>query len=235
MEKENKNQRFRRLAELRTNNVIKSIRILANCSNIIVENQNCSDGSIGIILGFSNNITVRNNTFYGNNYLALKLSNSNLNNIINNTFMFNAGGIYLWDGSNSNNIINNTFHDIINSEISLWDSNRNSLINNKCMGRWGGIILRNSSFSTIINNTCKNTYGISIDRSNSSLISNNKLISSGFWIYGNEISHWNTHTLDLSNSVNGKPIFYWKNIKNVNLNNNPGQIILANCSNIKIH
>ena len=33
MHKENKHQRFKRLAELRTNNIIKSIRILANCSN----------------------------------------------------------------------------------------------------------------------------------------------------------------------------------------------------------
>jgi len=33
MEKESKHQKFRRLAEKRTNNIIKNIRILSNCSN----------------------------------------------------------------------------------------------------------------------------------------------------------------------------------------------------------
>lgn len=33
MKEENRNERFKRLAEKRTNNVIRNIRILANCSN----------------------------------------------------------------------------------------------------------------------------------------------------------------------------------------------------------
>ncbi|WP_455391408.1 NosD domain-containing protein, partial [[Eubacterium] cellulosolvens] len=106
--------------------------ILVNCSGVTVENQNCSDGTIGISLAFSNNNTVRNNTCNWNNWVAMELWSSEFNHISNNTGKFNCGGIFLYDGSHSNHIINNVFHSNVNQDIDLYRSNSNVIINNSC-------------------------------------------------------------------------------------------------------
>ena len=207
--------------------------ILVNCSRVTVENQNCSDGTIGISLVFSNNITVRNNTSNRNNWVAITLWSSVYNNLTNNTCKFNCGGIFLYYGSQSNNIINNIFHSNVNQDIDLYQSNSNVIINNSCSTSYGGIHVYESTSTTIINNSCyDNSIGIILYECKTSIIKNNEMISCGLKIYGTEDSHWDTHTLDFNNTVNGKNIYYWKNVRNVNFTLEASQIILINCSNI---
>jgi len=69
--------------------------ILANCTRILVENQNCSNGSVGIVLGHSSYITLRNNTCENNNNNGIYLRDSNNCTITNNTCKNNEYGIYL--------------------------------------------------------------------------------------------------------------------------------------------
>jgi parallel beta-helix repeat protein len=45
---------------------------------------------------------------------------------------------------------------------------------------------------------------------------------------------WTTHIIDSSNTLNGKPIYYLKNIKNITVPSGASQIILANCTNMII-
>jgi len=71
--------------------------ILANCSNMIVENQNVSDGTTGILLGFSENNTIANNSAWNNHWEGITLLSSSKNNsIINNTILDNYRGIWLY-------------------------------------------------------------------------------------------------------------------------------------------
>ena len=134
--------------------------ILANCSWINVENQNCSNGSVGILVGYSSNITFENNT-----------CNSN-----------NDDGIYLWDSSNCT-IENNTCENN-NGGIALYDSSGCTITNNTCENNYGGIYLRDSSNCTIENNTCENNnFGIWLDSSSDCTLENNTCENNRCGIY----------------------------------------------------
>jgi parallel beta-helix repeat protein len=86
--------------------------ILANCSNIIVE-QLFINSSVGIIIGSSNNITIRNNSLTSN-IVGITLLRSSNNSIYSNIIINNHFGIYMEDSTNNyiyhNSFINNTYH-----------------------------------------------------------------------------------------------------------------------------
>jgi parallel beta-helix repeat protein len=60
------------------------------------------------------------------------------------------------------------------------------------------------------------------------------MVDNGISLTGNLLEHWNTHSIDSSNQVNGKPIEYWKNQTGGTLPPNVGQIIVANCTGVII-
>ena len=149
---------------------------LINCSKIVIENQHFNKSSSKIKLVYSNNITIRNNTFDYLLYPGLELINSDFNNIDNNKISNTYYGVFLKDGSNSNKISNNTFigmsygvrlqssnfnliqnnnfYDSYNP-ITLYESNRNKIVSNLCLNNTKGIFLRNSNSNIIDNNICR--------------------------------------------------------------------------------
>ncbi|HEC86415.1 MAG TPA: DUF1565 domain-containing protein, partial [Thermoplasmatales archaeon] len=54
--------------------------------------------------------------------------------------------------------------------------------------------------------------GIWLDFSSRCTVTNNTMMENGILLDGNLLDHWNTHTIDTSNTVNGKPVYYWKNV-----------------------
>jgi parallel beta-helix repeat protein len=104
------------------------------------------------------------------------------------------------------------------------------------MNNYYNIYLDDSSFNTIANNTCKsNKYdGIRQYKSSYNIIENNTMISCGLSIYGTQMNHWDTHTISTSNTVNSKPVYYWKNVTGGVVPACAGQVILVNCSNVII-
>jgi len=54
-----------------------------------------------------------------------------------------------------------------------------------------------------------------------------------FFIHSCELQDWNTHTIE-NNTVNGKPLYYFKNRIGGKVPEDAGQIILANCTGMKI-
>ena len=71
-------------------------------------------------------------------------------------------------------------------------------------------------------------YGITLISSTNNNITNN-MVNSGIFIEGNSSEHWNTHNITSSNTVNGKPVYYYKNSSNVRVSSSAGQLIFANC------
>jgi len=51
---------------------------------------------------------------------------------------------------------------------------------------------------------------------------------------GQFLEHYNTQSIDTSNTVNGKPVYFWKNRTSGTIPSDAGQVILANCSNILV-
>ncbi len=154
--------------------------ILINCQNITVQNQNFSDKGAGIILGFSNNNKIINNTCL-NNSEPINLWNSD-NNIIKDNKCINTSrdGLVLSD-SDSNQIINNTINSNVQNGIKLISCDYTILYKNTC--NWNqrdGIYLNPSNSNTIKNNICNSNKlnGLSLSNSDSNTISDHNRFNS---------------------------------------------------------
>jgi parallel beta-helix repeat protein len=202
--------------------------ILANCTNVTVEAWVITNVCVGILLGFSSNNNIINNSIYssryfygfylyysnGNNlmgnlvdnseYHGLYLNHSDRNNISGNTFSnsHHADGIVL-EYSNGNYITDNTVSSNSNGHgIDLEYSNENYIMGNTISSNYVGIrLLRYSSNNTIENNTIEWSWGYGIDINGYSLkttVKNNHIQWSGY--YGIVI-HASNETNIISNNI----------------------------------
>jgi parallel beta-helix repeat protein len=153
-------------------------------------------------------------------------------NISNNNCSNNDDGIHL-EYSNNNSISNNNCSN--NDGIYLEYSNDNSISNNICSNNDDdGIYLEYSNNNSISNNICSNNrYGIHPWRSSNNKLTGNILLENGIGIWGRSLSHY-THEIDTSNTVNGKPVYYWKDVEGGRIPAGAGQVILVNCKNIVV-
>ncbi|MCK5038396.1 MAG: right-handed parallel beta-helix repeat-containing protein [Thermoplasmata archaeon] len=238
------------------------IRIDSNADfGIGINGVSAGDGSVGdpwIIegwdidgSGFGYCIFIGNTTDYfvvrdcylhhasGNNWLyywntGLYLINVNNGTLTNNIASINKHGIFLRDSSNNNILTNNTATSNTWIGIGLYSSD-NILFNNTATNNLWGIGLGHSG-NIVTNNTISNNkeYGIRPESSINITLSNNTLINNGIYIFGSDLEHWNSHSIDISNTVNGKPMYYWKNQNTGTVPLGAGQVILANCTGVTI-
>ncbi|UCE37216.1 MAG: right-handed parallel beta-helix repeat-containing protein [Thermoplasmata archaeon] len=193
---------------------------------------NSSYLEVGIKIN-SNYNTIYNNILF-NNDCGLYLDSSIGNNITGNTALENNVGIQL-HYSSENKITNNDFYDNW-YVIILHHSERNDIKSNIASDNPNGILLGHSNGNRLTGNTISSTFfeGIYIESSSENVLTGNTMLGNGIFIKGNLLEHWNTHNIDTSNTVNGKPIYYWKNQTGSTVPNGAGQVILANCVNVNI-
>jgi parallel beta-helix repeat protein len=159
-----------------------------------------------------------------------------INTITKNTASNNNHGIYL-DSSISNNITNNTASSNKYNGIFLWDSDINTVTNNTGTSNGNnGIDLYRSNNNTIVNNTLSSNkwVGIFLLDTSSNTITNNEMENNGIFIMGDMLKYWNTHNIDITNTINGKPVRYWKNQTGGSVPLGAGQVILANSTNVVV-
>ena len=146
---------------------------------------------------------------------CILIENSNVYFRIENCSVYNSGNFWSYAG------------------IRLYNVDNGQLINNNCSSNnYGGIYLQNSDNNTVSANFVNNSrYGIYLENSKNNTISGNVLIEQGFIIYGN-LETLLSNKIDLTNQVNGKPLYYYDNEVNLEPNNfsNAGQVILVNCN-----
>jgi len=51
----------------------------------------------------------------------------------------------------------------------------------------------------------------------------------------NSILDWNTHNIDATNTINGKPIYYFNNQTGISVPSDAGEVILANCTDSAVN
>ena len=156
--------------------------------------------------------------------------------ISDNTIAYNGDeGIYLWEWPGNTVISRN---DIIDNSygISLGHASNTLIMGNTIVNSSrNGIFLSGSSNNTITkNNISENSAGnLELDMSSNIIIRDNTFLSGGITIYGEDLYHWNTHTIE-NNTVNGRSIYYYKNEEDGVVPSDAGQVILANCSNFTL-
>lgn len=156
--------------------------------------------------------------------------------VMNNNVSSNNGqGIYL-HYSDENNFTSNIVSDNFHNGFYLTYSDLCKLVGNNIIANGQqGIFLSDSIGTQLRGNNVSDTivgYGICILRSPNVNATGNTMFSDGFALLGDKIEYWNTHNIDLTNTANGKPVYYWKNRTSGSVPQEAGHIILANCTNV---
>ena len=151
---------------------------------------------------------------------------------------YGSVGVTLYDSSN-NTIINNNFWN--NSiGVAIYSSvNNNILSNNFSSNTHSGIKIDNSGYNNITGNKLyyNDDCGICLDNSPYNNISNNEIWNStqaNFLVKGFSQDDFN-NTISTSNTVNGKPLYYFYNEKNTTIQNlDAGHISLVGSENVTL-
>lgn len=172
----------------------------------IVENR------IGIDLSDRKNVTVMN-VYVSNFSYAIWLHNSNNITLINNTLAKGDYGIGIWD-SHHNVLMNNTATNNSEYAFFLESSSHNILSNNKILDNFMGIEILWGTRNTLRNNV---------------IVGNKYSIDIGHY----ELSYY-LHDVDSSNTVNGKPVYYWLNRSNETIPLDAGCVYIVNSTGITV-
>ncbi|MCD6474504.1 MAG: right-handed parallel beta-helix repeat-containing protein, partial [Thermoplasmata archaeon] len=183
--------------------------IRVNIANFTITNASWEYASVIIYKSEGNMIF--NCNFYNNDWIAIEIYFSNENKILNCNISKNSVGIQL-RYSKDNEILNcNVSYNGEGMWITHSDGNKVS----ECIfyeNKWSGI---------------------SIDYSLSNKILNNVFVDNGIRIYGEKLLQF-VHNI-YNNTVNGLPLLYIKNEKNVILEDiEAGEVIIVNCNASRI-
>ncbi|MCK5038515.1 MAG: right-handed parallel beta-helix repeat-containing protein, partial [Thermoplasmata archaeon] len=181
---------------------------------------------------------IKNNTVSSNIQMGIMLSaDCNDNQILGNEITLNEYGIYM-NMCENNTIDNNTATDNSENGIQIVNYPGYNFITNNDLSYNGksGLCLINTENEFVDNNTIQNNgeYGIQIEDSRYLTMTNNTMVNNGVFVWStfDLLRDWNSHTIDTTNTVNSKPVYYWKNQTSGTIPAGAGQVILANCTDI---
>jgi parallel beta-helix repeat protein len=165
----------------------------------------------------------------------IQILNSESCNIYSNNLTDGSIGISI-ENSSQNNVVNNNIYDN-GYGIDIDSSTNTSIINNVFEGNGMGITIENlSTANTIINNTLSNeNYAIYLNSASGNMLRNNMLIHNlrGFGVTGTQLSAF-INTVDSSNKIDGKPIYYLIGESNQIVPSDAGCVVLVNSINMTI-
>jgi parallel beta-helix repeat protein len=167
----------------------------------------------GIHLFTANDCHIANNNIFSGGEAGIDLEQSHRNRIANNTVSNTWLGIKL-TASKYNNVTNNDASYNFQHGITTWGGDYNFIDGNTLsFNDWFGMNIGSSEWNTLRNNV---------------------MVGNGIRVGGGKLDYWNTHYIDQSNTVNGKPIHYWKNVTGGTIPLGAGQAIVANCTGVTV-
>jgi len=150
---------------------------------------------------------------------------------------YGTGGIVLSQVKNckiSRNRMINNFWD----GIDLYSSSNNVLSENDITSNYVGLYLDNHSENNIIsrnNMTNNDWWGINLISSPNNVLRDNVMAVNGynFGVQGEKLSDF-INDVDTSNTVNGKPVYYWIKQQNRTVPSDAGYVAIINSKNIRV-
>jgi parallel beta-helix repeat protein len=127
--------------------------IIANCSNITIQNQVLNQCTLGLTLAYSDYNQILNITSNLNYYYGINLKSSSYNEILNCNCESNYDGIVILN-STGNVIKNNQCNFNNKSGIHLITSSNNLVFENYCQKNNNGILLEHGTNNSVVDNTC---------------------------------------------------------------------------------
>ena len=211
--------------------------ILGNVTYLNIESLEIRNVSVPIEIGYSSHIYVRNNLLWNSSRYGVFLSNSDNITVDDNTIKYGKYGISV-HRSDNNKIVNNHVLNATTVSIRVDGSYDNVLVGNTVSNcSHTGIELTDSDRNMIKGNMISNSgyYGILIISSQNNKFYSNIFVNDGMGISTN-LNTLTTQTIPFNNTVNGKPLYYYKNVdmNNALVPSDAGQIILGNVTNLRI-
>jgi len=192
--------------------------------------------NIGIDLAWMRNVTIRSISITSFDY-GIRISNAFNNVVTGNDITNNGYGIEVILYSSGNSIYGNNI--TANTKGGIWLDfangnaiSSNQITDNKPKGIWICFSLNEIISANYVSN---NGYGVFIDRSSYTTLRNNTMVDNkqNFSVEGTDSNHF-VNNVDVSNTVDGKPIYYWVNRQNLEVPSNAGYVALVNCTNIRV-
>lgn len=220
---------------------------LSGRSNVTIKNSQIKEFGYGIYIKGSSNISV-----YGNNVTenwwydwvfedyfgyGILVQGSSNNSVSANNITDNYYGIEL-RFSNYNSISGNTVTASWEDGVSLVLSSNNRISENNIKVNGGaGIDLFESSSDTLSgNNIANNNWGIYFAWASNEVLRSNSMVDNDYGIYveiGGDLLDY-LQDADASNTIDGKPVYWWVNKQDMVVPPDAGFVALVNCTRITI-
>ena len=165
------------------------------------------------------------------------LDNNRNTTIVDNIIGYGGDVCIFLNHSRGNSILNNTITNPSSDGIFLRSSSENRIIGNNISRTRIGIELEDSSNNNVISHN-NITGSILIDGSSFNTLRNNALwdyFMGDCWfdVYGSSLEHY-IQDIDESNTVGGKPIYYWVNQRGRQIPSGAGYVIVVNSTDITV-
>lgn len=196
---------------------------------------NTTLNDIAIVVMDSNNNVFTNNTASSGTFdnPAIGLYNSDNNELTYNHVSSSDYGFYLQDSDDlllAYNLISNNGYGIF-----AYGANNAAISYNNVSNNTGSAIsVDSSSNSTLTGNTISNNYGgISLEFTSYNTLTGNSMLGNGanFGVRGNSLAHYIQY-IDTSNTVDGKPIYYYVGRGSEQVPSDAGFVGIVNSDNI---
>ncbi len=226
------------------NNTGDGIYLRYSSDNNFTENV-MTDNDGGILLFQLNNNTriVKNNITNSEQYGIQLMYSSNYSIISENNIRGDTwNGIGLFDSTNYNTIVgNNIIENSFGIGISIFRCSSNDVNGNNVTSTFQGISLSRASDNTVYGNNISNSsyIGFTLYNSFNNDMSENSIRNStyNFDVWGDELGHF-MNSIDISNLVNDKPIYYYVNetdrVINSATHQQIGYLAAINCLNVTV-
>lgn len=217
---------------------------LHNSTNIRIIENTIESQSEGIYLQDSSNNQIEQNQFV-NNAVGIEFQSADDNIIGNNAFSENGECIHFTVAlanptpSLGNTIFNN---ELVNNYDGIIIAGENIVSGNVVTENAGKAMNLDGGVTVIDNLVADNQYGIDVTGQDN-VLRNNTLMNNRYNMFASRvhISYWRgssvvvlANDIDSSNTVNGKPVYYWVSKRNERVPSNAGYVMLVNCDNITV-
>jgi parallel beta-helix repeat protein len=179
-------------------------------------------------------------TFINNIYDSIVVERSNII-IDGNGYVLQGTGAYLSRGiylSGIGNVtVKNTNIQNFDMGIYLDSTSLNVISGNNIANNWFSVSLYDSSYNIICGNkiTTNKYCGIELIYSSNNFLRNNAMAGNrySFNVFGDTLLDY-INDVDASNTVDGKPIYYWIGRRDAVVPLDAGYVVLVNCTGIKV-
>jgi predicted secreted protein with PEFG-CTERM motif len=208
--------------------------ILANCTGMEIDNQNLGDVCNGIELAFCAWTTITNSSCFDNHGEGIYVYRSDHTTIVNVTSSSNYDGVLIYCSTNAT-VRNCTF---VSNGYGVYFENSRAFELSSSVFEENAMMLyvEECSDGCICNNTVSTTsedyeYDFRLEYSSNMAIEGNVFDTYGLYIDGFSLEHFNTHEIPPNNYLAGKPILYYANTNNLEMDTlDAAQLFVVNCS-----